>query len=148
MSGRLPPIRRGGEVLKISLRFAGSVIFAAAGAFYILAPPLTTSNFFDSEWPAILWGMTFFFGGIISAIGTSTQRPHIERFGVLAVAIAAFCLTAGQTMVMLDDAITWTRGGGTLVYFGLGMWALDRYIHLSADVSAMNAIKEGGDANQ
>lgn len=109
----------------------------------MLAPPRTTAEFFDSEWPAVLWGCIFFAGGVVSGIGTGVRLPHVERFGVFCVSVAAGCLTAGQLLVMLDHPITWTRGGGTLVYFGLASWAFERYLRLSDDVGAINALDGG-----
>lgn len=130
--------------LTTAFKYLGSCIFALGGLFYIMAPPKTTSDFFDASWPAILWGCIFFAGGLISGIGTAVRLPHIERFGVFCVAVAAMCLTAGQLLVMLDHPVTWTRGGGTLVYLGLASWAFERYLRLSHDVAAINAL-EGGE---
>ena len=121
-------------------RACGSVLFTAAGAFYVLAPPNTTTAYFDTPWPAILWGLVFLVGGIMSLVGTLTQYVHVERLGVLWCAIAAAMLTLGQAAVMLDHPVTWTRGGGTLVYAGFAAWAFERWMRLAPDEKAIAAL--------
>ena len=129
--------------LTVAFKYLGSCVFTLAGLFYIMAPPRTTSEFFDAQWPAMLWGCIFFAGGVVSGIGAVARVPHVERFGVFCVSVAAVCLTAGQLLVMLEYPITWTRGGGTLVYLGLASWAFERYLRLSNDVDAINALDGG-----
>ena len=125
-----------------TLRTLGSCIFTAAGLFYVLAPPNTTTSFFDTPAPAIMWGWVFAIGGLISLAGTLSRIVHVERLGVLFVAVAAAMLTAGQTLVMFADPITWTRGGGTLVYLGGGLWALERWWRLGLDERAINEVAD------
>ncbi|QDH86407.1 hypothetical protein AGM16_0022 [Brevibacterium phage AGM16] len=126
------------------LRTLGSVVFTADGGFYILAPPTTTTSFFDTPVPAIMWGWVFAAGGIVSLIGTLTRIVHVERLGVLFVIVAAAMLVAGQSMVMFGDPITWARGGGTLVYAGFGLWAFERWRKLGRDERAINEIADRG----
>lgn len=127
-----------------ALRAIGSIVFTAAGGFYILAPPSTTTSFFDTPVPAIMWGYVFAAGGIISLIGTLSRIVHLERLGVLFVVVAAAMLVAGQSMVMFADPITWTRGGGTLIYMGFGLWAFERWWRLGRDEKAINEIVDAG----
>lgn len=124
------------------LRSMGSLVFAGAGAFYVLAPPMTTTSYFDTSWPAVTWGWVFFIGGILSLIGVFTRYIHLERFGVLCVTIAGLMLTTAQASVMFDDPVTWTRGGGTLAYLGLAVWALERWHRLGVDERAINAVAD------
>lgn len=125
-------------------RAVGSTIFIGAGAFYILAPPNTTTSFFDTPTPAVMWGWVFAVGGLISLIGTTTRVVHVERLGVLFVIVAAAMLVAGQSLVMFGGAegITWTRGGGTAVYLGFGSWAFERWWRLGRDERAINEIAD------
>lgn len=124
------------------LRSFGSIVFAGAGIFYVIAPPLTTSSYFEAEWPAVTWGWIFAIGGVISLIGTFTRYVHVERLGVFCVAVAGALLATAQTSVMLDTPITWTRGGGSLVYFGLALWAFERWHRLGEDERAINAVAD------
>lgn len=127
-----------------ALRAVGSVVFTLAGGFYVLAPPNTTTSFFDTPTPAIMWGWVFAAGGLISLAGTFTRIIHIERLGVLFVVVAALMLVAGQSLVMFGDTITWTRGGGTAVYLGFGLWAFERWWKLGRDERAINEIADAG----
>lgn len=127
-----------------ALRAIGSIVFTLAGAAYVLAPPSTTTAFFDTPVPAIMWGYVFAAGGVISLIGTGTRVVHIERLGVLFVVVAAAMLAAGQSLVMFSDPITWTRGGGTAVYLGFGLWAFERWWRLGRDEKAINEIADAG----
>lgn len=117
-------------------RFIGSLMFFLAGSAYVLIPPVTTTKFFESWYPAAAWGLVFAIGGLISAYGVVARFVQVERFGVLMVVIAAACLTAAQTIVMLDGP-TWTRMGGTLVYLGYTVWAFERWHRLAAEESAI-----------
>lgn len=127
-----------------ALRAIGSIVFTAAGGFYVLAPPSTTTAFFDTPVPAIMWGYVFAAGGLISLAGTFTRIIHVERLGVLFVVVAALMLVAGQSLVMFGDTITWTRGGGTAVYLGFGLWAFERWWKLGRDERAINEIVDAG----
>lgn len=124
------------------LRAVGSIVFTAAGFFYVFAPPNTTTSFFDTPVPAIMWGWVFAAGGVVSLVGTFTRIVHVERLGVLFVIVAAAMLVAGQSMVMFGDPITWTRGGGTLVYAGFGLWAFERWWKLGRDERAINDVAD------
>lgn len=121
-------------------RGTGSLIFLFAGVGYIYFPPQTTASFFDAAWPAIVWGWVFAFGGLISLIGTLTEYVHFERFGVLCVVTAGFMLALAQFLVMAGPPFMPTRLGGTLVYFGLAVWALERWYRLGRDEHAINAV--------
>ena len=125
-------------------RALGSLVFLAAGLFYVLAPPRTTTSFFDTPFPAIAWGTVFVFGGAVSLIGVLTRYVHIERFGVFAIVVAGTCLSVGQAMVMFDVPITWTRGGGLLVYVAFTLFAFERWHRLGADEQAINAVADAG----
>lgn len=127
-----------------ALRAIGSTVFTLAGGFYVLAPPSTTTSFFDTPAPAIMWGWVFAAGGLISLAGAITRVVHVERLGVLFVVVAALMLVAGQSLVMFGDTITWTRGGGTLVYLGFGLWAFERWWRLGRDEKAINEIVDAG----
>lgn len=124
------------------LRALGSIVFFAAGIFFVYATPRTTASYFDSTFPAVVWGWVFVLGGFVSLVGVMARYVHIERFGVFAIVIAGTCLTIGQTMVMFDLPITWTRGGGTLAYLGFTVFALERWYRLGADERAINAIAD------
>lgn len=125
-------------------RALGSAVFLTAGLFYVYATPRTTASYFDSTFPAVVWGWVFVLGGFVSLLGVMTRYVHIERFGVFAIVVAGTCLTIGQTMVMFDLPITWTRGGGTLAYLGFTIFALERWHRLGADERAINAIADTG----
>lgn len=126
------------------LRALGSLVFLAAGLFYVLAPPRTTTAFFDTPFPAIAWGSVFAFGGLISLIGVMTRYIHIERFGVFSIVVAGACLSIGQAFVMFNLPITWTRGGGLLAYVGFTLFAFERWYRLGADERAINAVVDAG----
>lgn len=125
------------------LRTVGSIVFLAAGAFYVFAPPNTTTSFFDTPAPAVAWGWVFAAGGLVSLLGTLSRIVHVERLGVLFVIVAAAMLTAGQSLVMFgSEEVTWTRGGGTLVYLGFGLWAFERWWKLGRDERAINDVAD------
>jgi hypothetical protein len=126
-------------------RTFGSLIFIAAGLFYVFASPNTTTEFFDAAWPAIAWGSVFIVGGFVSGYGTLIRIPQVERLGVFMVMVSALCLTAAQIMVMVSSPITWTRGGGTLVYLGFTAWVFDRWARLGEDEVAIHQIADRED---
>lgn len=45
------------------LRALGSLVFLGAGLFYVFASPRTTASYFDSTYPAVVWGWVFVNGG-------------------------------------------------------------------------------------
>lgn len=124
------------------LRALGSVLFLASGLFYVLAPPHTTTSFFDTPFPAIAWGSVFVFGGLVSLLGVLTRYVHVERFGIFAIVVAGACLSIGQAFVMFDLPITWTRGGGLLVYVAFTLFSFERWYGLGADEQAINAVAD------
>lgn len=124
------------------LRALGSLVFLGAGLFYVFASPRTTASYFDSTYPAVVWGWVFILGGIVSLLGVLSRYVHIERFGILSIVIAGTCLFAGQVLVMFDVPIVWTRGGGTLAYFGFTLFAFERWYRLGADEQAINAVAD------
>lgn len=126
------------------LRALGSLLFLASGLFYVLAPPHTTTSFFDAPFPAIAWGSVFVFGGFVSLLGVITRYVHVERFGVFAIVVAGSCLSIGQALVMFDVPITWTRGGGLLVYVAFTLFSFERWYRLGAEEQAINAIADEG----
>lgn len=126
------------------LRALGSVVFLSAGLFYVLAPPRTTTSFFDTPFPAIAWGSVFILGGFVSLLGVLTRYVHIERFGVFAIVVAGVCLSIGQGLVMFDVPITWTRGGGLLVYVAFTLFAFERWYRLGDEERAINAVADAG----
>ena len=123
-------------------RIVGSAVFLLAGLAYIVVPPVTTTRFLESWWPAAAWGVVFALGGIVSTLGVVMRFVQIERFGVLLVVIASTCLTSVQALVMLDGP-TWTRLGGTLVYAGFTIWSFERWHRLEADERAIRELAGG-----
>lgn len=126
------------------LRALGSIVFLGAGLFYVFASPRTTASYFDSTYPAVVWGWVFILGGIVSLLGVLSRYVHIERFGVFAIVVAGSCLSIGQALVMFDVPITWTRGGGLLVYVAFTLFSFERWYRLGAEEQAINAIADEG----
>ena len=126
------------------LRALGSLVFLGAGLFYVFASPRTTASYFDSTYPAVVWGWVFILGGAVSLIGVLSQYVHIERFGVFTIVVAGSCLSIGQALVMFDVPITWTRGGGLLVYVAFTLFSFERWYRLGAEEQAINAIADEG----
>lgn len=116
-------------------RYLGSVIIFAAGIFYLAQPPRTTTDYFDAQWPALVWGVIMIAAGGVIIWGIKSQVLQIEQYGMFMLGIGAGMLATGQSMVMLvDDEITWTRGGGTLVLWSMVSFAIARYFELSAEI--------------
>lgn len=126
------------------LRALGSLVFLGAGLFYVFASPRTTASYFDSTYPAVVWGWVFILGGVVSLLGVLSRYVHIERFGVFAIVVAGSCLSIGQALVMFDVPITWTRGGGLLVYVAFTLFSFERWYRLGAEEQAINAIADEG----
>lgn len=115
-------------------RYLASTLVFAAGIFYLLQPPRTTSQFFDAQWPALVWGVMMIISGAVITWGIKTRVLQIEQYGMLILGVGAGMLSVGQTMVMLDTPPTWTRGGGTLILWALVSFAVARYFELSAEI--------------
>lgn len=77
-------------------------------------------------------------GGIISIYGMHTRLIDWEKFGMTVVLVGLASLSVNQSMLMLDYPPTWTRMGGTLVYWAGSAWAFDRVLKLSADKTMSN----------
>lgn len=120
-----------------TIRLVGSVIFISAGLFYIFAPPISTARYFETTAMSITDGIVFTIGGAISAYGVLWRRLEIERLGVALVCISGIALTIIQASVMLELPVTWTRGGGTFVYIGFTIWAIDRWLYIGDRVKEM-----------
>lgn len=115
-------------------RYIASALVVAAGLFYLMQPPRTTSNFFDGEWPPMVWGAVMVAAGFVIAWGLQSRVLQIEQYGMLMMGFGAGLLAAGQTLVMFGEPITWTRGGGTLILWALVAFASARYFELSAEI--------------
>lgn len=127
------------------LRFSAAILAAMAGAFYVAEPPKTTIAFFSAEWPPMAWGGIFVVAGCVIAWGVKTRLLPVEQLGMLILAIAAGLLSLSQTLVMLTgDAITWTRGGGTLAYWLIVLFATARYLELGADIRSAKLAQQLG----
>lgn len=130
MTRRQKVLYRMGRVL----RLGAATLVVAAGFYYVLAPPVTTSTFFDASWPPIAWGALFLVGGGVAATGLRNRVLQVEQLGMLMIAVASGMLAFGQTLVMLDHPVTHTRGGGTLILWAFMLFAGARYFDLSADI--------------
>lgn len=131
-----------------SMRLVGSIIFLGAGLFYIFAPPESTAKYFETTSMSIIDGIVFTVGGVISAYGVIGKRYEIERLGVALVCVSGLALTIIQASVMLESPITWTRGGGTFVYLGFTIWAIDRWLYIGEKVKELERAIELTDRAQ
>ena len=122
-----------------SLAFLG---FVASGLFYVFAPPNSSSQYYDSSIPAVLWGVVFVLGGFFAVWGIIRKTPHLERFGLMLVIIAGGVLTISQTALMLEIPITWTRGGGTGAYGSFTLLALALWLRLGKRVEDVNFVAD------
>lgn len=116
--------------------------FIISGLFYVFAPTRSSSQYYDSSIPAVLWGVVFVFGGIFSVWGILRRTPHLERLGLMLVVIAGAVLTLSQLAVMLEVPITWTRGGGTGAYGSFTLLALALWLRLGRRVEDVNFVAE------
>lgn len=112
--------------------------FVLSGTAYVIAPPRTTAQYFDSSLPAVLWGVVFFIGGIVAVTGVIKKTPHLERLGLILIVIAGAVLTLSQAAVMFSSPITWTRGGGTGVYASFTLLAYAFWLRLRKQVETVN----------
>ena len=122
-----------------SLAFLG---FVVSGLFYVFAPTRSSSQYYDSSIPAVLWGVVFVVGGVFAVWGILRRTPHLERLGLMLVVIAGAVLTLSQLAVMLEVPITWTRGGGTGAYGSFTLLALALWLRLGRRVEDVNFVAE------
>lgn len=122
-----------------SLAFVGFVI---SGLFYVFAPTKSSSQYYDSSIPAVLWGVVFVLGGFCAVWGITRRTPHLERLGLMLVVIAGSVLTISQAALMLEVPITWTRGGGTGAYGSFTLLALALWLRLGKRVEAVNFVAD------
>lgn len=115
-------------------RYVASTLVIAAGILYLIAPPRTTSQFFEGQWPAMAWGAMMLLAGGVIIWGIKSKILQVEQYGMLVLGVGSGMLSIGQTMVMLELPITWTRGGGTLILWALVAFAAARYFELSAEI--------------
>ena len=117
---------------------AAFIGFVISGIAYIIAPPRTTAQDFDSSVPAVMWGGVFLVGGIVAVAGVVKKTPHLERLGLMLIIIAGSVLTLSQAAVMFSDPVTWTRGGGTGVYGSFTLLAIAFWLRLRKQVETVN----------
>lgn len=120
-----------------ALAFVG---FVASGLFYMFAPPKSSSAYYDTSIPAVLWGVVFVVGGLFAVWGIFRKTPHLERLGLMLVVIAGAVLTISQTALMFEIPITWTRGGGTGAYGSFTLLALALWLRLGKRVENVNFV--------
>ena len=118
-----------------SLAFLG---FVVSGLFYVFAPTRSSTQYYDSSIPAVLWGVVFVVGGVFAVWGILRRTPHLERLGLMLVVIAGSVLTLSQLAVMFEMPITWTRGGGTGAYGSFTLLALALWLRLGRRVEDVN----------
>lgn len=124
------------------ITFLAFVGFVTSGLFYVFAPPNSSSQFYDSSIPAVLWGVVFSLGGFFAIWGILRKTPHLERFGLMLVVIAGSVLTISQSALMFEVPITWTRGGGTGAYGSFTLLALALWLRLGKRVEAVNFVAD------
>lgn len=116
--------------------------FVVSGGFYIFQPQNSSSHYYDSSLPAILWGVVFFIGGAIAVWAIIKRIPHLERLGLMLVIIAGAILTISQAALMFELPITWTRGGGTGAYGSFTLLAFAFWLRLRKQVEAVNLVAD------
>lgn len=122
-----------------SLAFFG---FVTSGLFYMFAPPMSSSKYYDSSIPAVLWGLVFVAGGGFAIWGIVRRIPHVERLGLMLVIIAGSILTISQTALMFEYPITWTRGGGTGAYGSFTLLSIALWLRLGKRVDSVNMVAD------
>lgn len=110
-----------------------AALFIAAGLAYIIFPPRTTSQFFDGQWPPILWGVMMVIGGVFELIGLRTKILNWSVLGLTFLWAGCGSLAAAQSMVAVAPPPTFTRGGGTIAYWILMLLIIARLIIVSLD---------------
>ena len=131
-------MKRSGRIF----RFAAALTISAAGAAYVLAPPRSAAGLWEADWPAIVWGVLMFAGGIITSMGLRTRILNVEQYGMLMTAVSTGMLVINQTLLMLYPPITPTRAGGTLILLGFLSFATARYFELAADIRSAKLAEE------
>lgn len=122
--------------------FSAFVGFVVSGGFYIFQPPKSSSHYYDSSAPAILWGVVFLVGGTIAVWAIIKRIPHLERLGLILVVIAGAILTVSQAALMFEFPVTWTRGGGTGAYGSFTILALAFWLRLRKEVEVVNFVAD------
>ena len=115
-------------------RLLATALVVAAGVYYLLAPPNTTTSFFNADWPPMAWGAIFLAGGVVTAVGIRSRILQVEHLGMLMIVVGSGMLALAQTLVMVEHPVTHTRGGGVLILWALMAFATARYFDLSADI--------------
>lgn len=96
-------------------RLFASIAGTLAGLFFIIFPPMSSTQLLEASWPARTWGAFFLAGGIVSAVAWWRRNLTVDLLGLTCLAAGTFTLTGNQLMLMLEHPITYTRGGGTVV---------------------------------
>ena len=109
---------------RVLSRLLAHLTAIAAGLFYVIHPPVTTTTYLDAIWPARTWGAFFILGGVIAALSWWRRLLTVKRIGMILEITALLALTAAQMMVMFDQGVSWTRGGGVMtLLFGIFLLA-------------------------
>lgn len=108
-------------------RLVASLVMVAAGLFYAFFPPNTATSYLDTSAFARAWGIFLLFGGVLCAWSWVNRVLVVDRIGLTFLLIGLTALSVVQTMVMFDQPVTWTRGGGTLVYWAIVGYLLARW---------------------
>lgn len=115
-------------------RYIAAALVVSAGIFYLIQPPLTTTSFFEGEWPPMVWGAIMVASGLVISWGILSRVLQIEQYGMLMMGFGSGLLATGQTLVMFGDQVTWTRGGGTLILWAMVAFGAARYFELAAEI--------------
>lgn len=123
-------------------RYIASTLVVAAGLFYLFFPPTTTTNYFEGNFPPLIWGAFMVAAGVVIAWGIRSRVLQVEQYGMLMMGVGAGLLSTAQTMVMFDHPVTLTRGGGTLILWALVAFATARYFELSAEIRSSRTARQ------
>lgn len=122
-------------------RLVGGVWGLVAGVFYVVWPPITTTKFLNSPWPAQAWGVFFLIGGLVSMVAWWRRVLVLDRIGLSFLITGTAALALTQATVMLSYPISYTRGGGTAVLFVLLGYLVGRWQDVRKDeIKAREAI--------
>jgi peptidoglycan/LPS O-acetylase OafA/YrhL len=128
-------------------RLVAAVSGLAAGIFYVVFPPRTTTAYFDTAALAQAWGVFFFLGGLLCIWAWYSRLLIIDLIGLSLLVLGAGALSMAQTAVMFSAPITYTRGGGTFALYVLTGYLAARWQDVRADErEAKRAIDETGGA--